>query len=368
MAGSPQKMQAAVYHGRRDIRVEEMPVPVPVAGELVLEVHAAGVGGTDAHEYADGPVMYPITQPHPISGHSGPMIPGHEFGGRVVAVGDGVDGFALGDLVASGAGISCGECDRCQLGQTNLCIRYATSGLQRHGGLAQYVAVPASVCLDVGRLGLTDDGAGIVQPMSIAAHSMRRGRPEAGDQGLVIGVGGVGAFLVYALSEMGVDVVAADLDQSRLEIAAALGAGRTIVASRSEPLAALAPDLVGGPPVAYEVSGTKAGLDAAIDIVRPGGRVVAIGLHHGPVETDLRSVTLRELEVIGTNAHAFDADVPEAARLIASRREGWSDVAPLALPLREMVERALVPLSDGTSSRIKNLIDPWAEQERPTVY
>jgi (R,R)-butanediol dehydrogenase/meso-butanediol dehydrogenase/diacetyl reductase len=103
-------MRAAVMHGRKDIRIEELPRPVPGPDELVLEVHAAGVCGTDLGEYLKGPSMFPIPGPHPITEHKGPMIPGHEFGGRIVEKGADVDGFAEGELLASGAGISCGTC------------------------------------------------------------------------------------------------------------------------------------------------------------------------------------------------------------------------------------------------------------------
>ena len=97
-------------HGREDIRIEDVPEPTPGPGELLLEVGAAGVCGTDAAEFYEGPKLFPIPGPDPRTGQRGPMIPGHEFGGRVVGIGEGVEGFSEGDLVASGAGISCGVC------------------------------------------------------------------------------------------------------------------------------------------------------------------------------------------------------------------------------------------------------------------
>ena len=131
-------MRAAVYHGRGDVRVQDVPVPAISEDEILLEVTAVGICGTDAHEYAHGPTMFPIDAPHPVTGHSGPMIPGHEFAGRVAALGAGVDGLGVGDRVATGAGISCGECFPCRRGRSNLCRRYATLGLQRNGGLARF--------------------------------------------------------------------------------------------------------------------------------------------------------------------------------------------------------------------------------------
>ena len=101
-------MRAAVYHGRGDIRVEDVPEPAAGPGELLLEVATVGICGTDVHEFTHGPVRYPVDQRHPVTGHLGPFIPGHELAGHVVAIGDGVDGFELGALVACGAGMNPG--------------------------------------------------------------------------------------------------------------------------------------------------------------------------------------------------------------------------------------------------------------------
>jgi D-arabinose 1-dehydrogenase-like Zn-dependent alcohol dehydrogenase len=174
-------MRAAVYHGRRDVRIEEVPIPVAGPGELLLRVGTVGIFGTDAHEFAAGPSLFPVDARHPISGHQGPLIPGHELSGTVVEVGAGIEGFAPGMLVVTGAGVSCGECHWCRRGSTNLCASYSTVGLQRDGGLAGFVAVPSVTCIDVGPYGLSADTAALAQPMSIAVHAMRRGRLELGD-------------------------------------------------------------------------------------------------------------------------------------------------------------------------------------------
>ena len=138
------QMKAARYHGRLDIRIEDVPTPVPADDELLLAVAAVGICGTDAAEFAHGPTMFPIDHAHAVTGHRGPMMPGHEFSGTVVAAGRDVSGFAEGDLVTSGAGVSCGVCANCRAGRTNLCDRYFTIGLNRDGALAELTTVPAS--------------------------------------------------------------------------------------------------------------------------------------------------------------------------------------------------------------------------------
>src|SRR3954451_14439930 len=166
-------MRAAVYHGAGDIRVERLDDPAPGPGDLLLEIHAVGICGTDVGEYVHGPVSYRLD--------GGTIVPGHELAGRGGAAGREVDGFAAGAVVASGAGISCGECFQCRAGRTNLCLRYSTVGLHRNGGVAQFCAVPSSTCLDVAPYGLDEQVAALAQPMAIAVHSMRRGRPGPGE-------------------------------------------------------------------------------------------------------------------------------------------------------------------------------------------
>lgn len=359
-------MRAAVFHGRGDIRVEEVADPIPGPDDVLLKVAAVGICGTDGHEFAHGPFLFPIDIEHPVSGHRGPMIPGHEIAGWVVEAGDSVQGLQPGDLVVTGAGISCGSCHWCTRGRTNLCIQYSTVGLQRHGGLAQYVAVPARTCLDAGSYGLDADTAALAQPMSIAVHAMRRGRVEAGDVAIVIGAGGIGAFLTFALAQSEVDVVVTDLSAERLDVAVRLGARHTLLPSAAVTLAGLleAESLI--PSVIYEVSGSPAGIDLALRAAPRGCRVVLVGLHGHELSVNPRDLSLREIELIGTNAHVLADDLPSALGLLAARTEPWTDIAPVALSLGDLVELGLKPLASGTSTQIKTLVDPWADASRRT--
>ncbi len=334
-------MRAAVFHGQGDVRVETVADPVCGPGRLLLDVAAVGICGTDAHEYRSGPHMFPINTPHPVSGHVGPMIPGHELAGVVREVGAGVSGFAPGDLVVSGAGISCGQCVQCRRGRTNLCTSYSTIGLQRHGALAELVAVPADICVNVEGTGLTPDAAALAQPMAIAVHAMRRGRLTEGDEVVILGAGGIGAFLTFAACQTAATVAVFDLDAERLEIAGDLGATHTGRIGGVDPAAALEEWGI-EPTVVYEV------------------------LQGADYSLEARRFSLEEQELIGTNAHVCGADLPEAVRLLALRERGWEDVAPRALSLDDLVGEGLKPLAEGRSTRIKTLIDPRAARSRPT--
>lgn len=359
-------MRAAVFHGREDIRVEDVDSPEPGPGELLLRIDVTGICGTDAHEYMTGPHMFPIEQAHPVTGHVGPMIPGHELAGTVIGLGEGAGGFDEGDLVVSGAGISCGTCYWCARGRTNLCENYSTVGLQRHGGLAQYASVPASTVVAASKYGLTPDAAALGQPMSIGVHAMRRGRLEPDDVAVIIGAGGIGAFLTYAAAELGATVVVSDLDVDRLNTATNLGAAHVVNPGGEPSLEAVLGEHNLIPSVIYEVSGSPAGLDAALTAAPRGCRVVLVGLQSAPREIDIRTVSLTELELIGTNAHVVGTDLPEALRLLVSRSEGWGDIAPEALSLDRLVDDGIRPLAEHRSTRIKTLIDPWADSPRAT--
>ena len=355
-------MKAAVYHGPGDIRIEDVPDPAPAPGELLLEIHAAGICGTDVGEYVHGPVSYAVNG-NSVTGHHGPLIPGHEFAGRVMDVGAGVDDSRVGTLVASGAGISCGSCLQCRAGRTNLCVSYSTVGLQRDGALAQYCAVPAATCVGVDSYGIDVETAALAQPMAIAVHSLRRGRPTPGEDVVVLGAGGIGAFLTYAAAQFGTSVTTVDLLPERLELARALGATETFVPD-GRPLRAQLSERGVQPTVIYEVTGRERVLADAIETLLPGGRLVLVGLQQGATSFDARRFTLGEAEFIGTNAHVCGVDLPEAVGLLAARGGNWSDVAPTVLPLEELVEEGIRPMADGRSSRVKTLIDPFASAAR----
>ncbi|HXP92976.1 MAG TPA: alcohol dehydrogenase catalytic domain-containing protein [Candidatus Binatia bacterium] len=358
-------MRAAVYHGPRDIRIEEVPRPDPSPGELVLRVHGNGICGTDAAEFTV-PQMYPLHYEHPLTHHHGPMVPGHEFAGHVARIGDDVEGFTEGELAVTGAALWCGECGQCRAGRTSICAKYGTIGLHRDGALAEYVRVPAHIVVRAEPFGLQPDAAVLTQPMAIAVHAVRRGRPRANENVLVIGAGGIGAFLTYALAQSGAAVVAVDVAPERLEIARRLGAVETIAVSERRALAAELARLGFIPTLVYEVTGTDAGLVSAIAAADPGGRIVTVGIAKHPVQLDARRVTVKELEIIGTNALIGAEDVPEAARLLSLDQTAWNDVAPIAIPLERLVADGIEPMLAGRATRIKTIVDPWAASTRPT--
>jgi len=269
--------------------------------------------------------------------------------------------------VVSGAGISCGHCEWCAAGRTNLCASYQTLGLHRDGGLAEYVLSPASICRAVPD-GLDDVGAAMAQPLAVALHAARRGRVGPGRSCVVIGAGGIGAFIVAAAAALGArPLVAVDVAADRLKTAAALGATHTVLADSGPVGTVLASTVVpastgcadrgdlvqaalaavgeDGAHVVIEASGAPASPAAALEMVRRGGDVVIVGLQAHPFGIDLFSVATREVDLHGTLAHVCGEDLSEAVAVLAGTglaRTVLGDV----IALDDLVEGGLRPLAE----------------------
>lgn len=343
-------MRAAVFHGPRDVRIEDVRDPAaPGPDEVILEVVRAAICGTDAAEWDHGPVL---CRPG--------VVLGHEFVGRVVEVGDGVTALRAGDRVVSGAGISCGRCRWCLRGRTNLCAAYRTLGLQVDGGLAEYVVSPASICHPV-PAGCDDDAAAMAQPLAVALHALSRAAQGPDDAVAVIGAGGIGSFIVAGAARrtVGGRVVAIDVDRSRLATATALGATDTADATGRD-LAELLLELSDGRgfDVVVESSGAPQAPAGAVAGACRGGRVLLVGLHGAPRELDLTRMILREVDLVTTVAHVADSDVPAALELLAT-----SDVAAVTagarIPLEALVDEGLRPLAERRAAG-KILVTPRA--------
>jgi (R,R)-butanediol dehydrogenase / meso-butanediol dehydrogenase / diacetyl reductase len=332
-------MRAAVLHAPHDLRVENRPEPECGPGEVILEVMYNGLCGTDATEYTKGPLMVPLEVPHPGSGHVGPTVLGHEFIGVVVDAAPDLQSWT-GRRVASGAGVSCGACDWCRRGRTNLCARYYTLGLSTHGGLAQFVAAPASILRPVPE-DCADIDAVLAQPLAVGLHAVSRAEINPGDSVAILGVGAIGSFVLAGLAGLaGHDgpVIAIDIDKGRLDTARALGATDTRLVdagASAEDLRSLFPE---GLSVVIESSGVPGSAQRAFALAARGGRVLLVGLTKQPQPVDLADLVLREVDVRTTVAHVCDTDLPAALDLLARR------------PLSPVVLDGVVPLSEAVEA------------------
>lgn len=353
-------MKGLVLHGAGDARIEERPEPRPPGpNDVLIRVLRAGLCGTDATEFAAGPVMTPLRKRHPNSGVLGPVVLGHEFIGVVEAAGDAVEQVTVGDRVAAGAGVWCGTCSWCRRGQTNLCASYWTFGLSADGGLTERLTVPAAMVHPIAPQ-VTDDNAALAQPLAVGLHAVSRSRITVGDVVVVNGSGAIGSFIVAGAVAAGAGaVVAVDVDRSRLDVATRLGASHAVDATDSDPYEVVR-ELTAGAlaDVAIEASGIPDGMSRIQRLTRRGGTILLVGLPKKQVTFDAVDLILREIDVVTTVAHVCDENLPSALDLLAAR-----DLAELlverVVPLDRAVEDALAPMAAGTT-RGKILIDPQA--------
>ena len=300
-------MRAAVIETPGTIEIREVPDPEPGAGEVVVEVGACGICGTDLH-IADG--EFPPT-PYPI-------VPGHEFAGTVVALGREVPGgLAEGARVAVDPSLFCGHCPACRAGRGNLCANWGATGDTVDGAFAQYVSVPA-VQAYVLPDGIDDRTGAMVEPLSCAVHGLRRLGPVLGEDVLVVGAGTMGLLLQQLLQDAGARTTVVDRAPGRLPLAQELGATATAtsVAELDGRLFGAAVDVTGAPPA----------IEDAFGAVQRGGRLLVFGVAADDARVSLSPFRIYndEITVVGSMAvlHSFGA----ALDLLAA---GRVDVAPL---------------------------------------
>jgi (R,R)-butanediol dehydrogenase/meso-butanediol dehydrogenase/diacetyl reductase len=347
-------MQAGVLFAPGDLRVEERPEPQCGPDDLLITVTYNGLCGTDATEYAKGPMMVPLTNPHPGSGHVGPTILGHEFIGTVRDAGQHAVG-RIGERVACGAGVSCGTCSWCRAGRTNLCARYYTLGLSIHGGLAEFAAAPSGICVRIPD-DCSDQDAALAQPLAVGLHAVRRANLGPQDTVLLIGVGAIGSFICAGLAGHEGPIIALDIDESRLETARALGATETHLTSADATATELRDLVPDGADTVFETSGVVGAAERAFALAARGGKVVLVGLNKTPQPLNLADIVLREIDVHTTVAHVCSTDIPEALDLLTKTKLSQT-LLDRIVPLTDVVSAGLQPLVSGHATG-KILVDP----------
>jgi succinate semialdehyde reductase (NADPH) len=349
--------------------IEDILIPEPHAGEILVRVAACGVCHTDLH-VIKGEVAFPL-----------PAVLGHEISGTVAGLGPGVDGPAPGTRVVSAFVMPCGSCRHCARGRDDLCERFfalnrlkgtlydGTSRLCRNdgsalsmysmGGLADYAVVPAT---DV--FVLPDDlplheSAVLGCAVFTAYGAVRHGADlRAGERVAVVAVGGVGMNIVQVARAFGASrIVAIDVQDEKLELARALGATDTVNAAREDVVSRVRELTDGdGVDVAFEALGRPETFVQALDIVCDGGRMVAVGIAAGraAASVEITRLVRRSLRIVGSYGARTRADMPEIMRLAArgqlrpermvSRRYSLdeTDAAYRALAEGSIVGRAIV--------------------------
>jgi 2-desacetyl-2-hydroxyethyl bacteriochlorophyllide A dehydrogenase len=334
-------MRAAVFKGIRDVRVENVPAPRAGGEDVVVEVSACGICGSDLHTYLHGSFVEPG------------QIMGHEFSGRVIEKGPGVEGLQLGDRVTAIPIVPCGRCARCAEGRYNLCAEAWTTGIAygKPGAFAELVRIPeAKVGETVFRLddAISDEDGATVEPLAVAVHAVRLAGDVAGRTALVLGLGTIGQEVAQVLRARGARrVIGIDISALRIRAARELGADAVDGAAGVEQ--ALAGALGEGEELdlVFECSGVPSLATAALDAIRAGGTIMVLALYDDPVTFNPTALVQKELRLLGSIAYTAD-DFAEALELLRrgavrgerliTHREGLESVADAFLEQLEKDE------------------------------
>ena len=346
-------MKAALFYGKEDIRIEEVPDPShPGPGQVKLRNAFSGICGSDLHFYFYPEALpWDVSRSHPLTGATLPQILGHEFAGTVVEVGEGVTDVKVGDRAAVfPLSVSCGECAACRRGLPFSCAMMGSLGASAPGGgLSEFTTVNASA------LHLLPDtvdlrmGA-LVEPMAVGWHGVARSGVQAGGTALILGAGPIGIGAWFACKARGVEkVLVSEPSAERRAIIAALGA--TVVDPVNEDLAAAVHAISDGAGVdaAVEAAGAGAAFHSAVASLVPGGRVVVVSLHEHPTEFSPTQLMMGETEVVGAVGYLpeeFDAVIAAMANGVYDTT-GWVE----EIELDGLVD-AIHALRTGTGAKV----------------
>ena len=349
-------MRAAVYYGNHKLQIEDVPEPSVRDGHVKVRVSLNGICGTDLHEYYDGPIFIPPSDPHPLTGKKMPLVLGHEFSGVVTEVGSAVADVNEGDHVTIEPIYRCGECRPCMTGHYNLCNVIGFHGLMADGGMAEYTVVPRdqvhklpdSVPLEMGAL---------VEPMSVTYHAAALAEVDGQSSALIYGAGPIGIGLWFALRGMGlteIDVV--EPSETRRNSIEALGA-RTLDPT-SQDVPALVADRTKGNGVdaAFDAAGVTPAVESALQCIGERRPMISVAIYDKPLPTPLINLVLREWRIQGTICYTSD-DYRAVIDLMARGHydtTGWVDTVPLG----GVIEEGFEELRAGR--KMKLLVDPRA--------
>ena len=344
-------MLAANWHGRKDVRLEQLAEPNEPRGEDVLvEVSWCGICGTDLHEYLAGPIFIPPNLDQ--------VVLGHEFSARVAAIGEQVDSVDVGDRVVVIPHRVCRECHFCRRRMFQHCRNLELVGLTRNGAFApltivrqdQLVVLPDSVPEEFGAL---------VEPLAVTFHGMRQPGVEAGSDIAIVGAGPIGLSAVATARAVGLaPIYVVEMLPQRAAIARAMGADEVLDPRDVDALEAIR-DLTGGlgASVTMECVGLEQTMDLAIQAARPGGLALLAGITESASKVDLNAAVRDEKEIRGCIGY-FDGEFNAVIELMASGRLDPSPLITHRLVLDRIVEDGFEQLIRDRDACVKVLVAP----------
>ena len=344
-----QKIKAGVMHGIDDVRIDEVDFPQMKDGEVLIKMKSVGVCGSDVHYYKHGQIGTYVVEK--------PMILGHECAGQIVDVAKDVKGFKAGDRVAIEPGYTCRKCIYCKTGRYNLCPEVtflATPPVD--GAYVEYLAWPADFVFHLPD-NMTYDHGALMEPLAVGMHAVRRSRLKPGEPVVILGAGTIGLVTLLSAKAAGAgEIIVADLEDVRLDVAKKLGATQTINASK-ESTVEIVKDLTQGfgCEIIFETAGSVPTTQQTIELVARGGRIVWVGLAGETIfPMPVLQAIDKEVDIMGIFRYANV--YPYAIQLVS---KGRLDVDPLVTHRYSLsnVKEALEVAYERRDGAVKVMVD-----------
>jgi 2-desacetyl-2-hydroxyethyl bacteriochlorophyllide A dehydrogenase len=329
-------MKAAQIHQPNHLKIINLPTPEPAENELLIQVKASGICGTDIH----------IFRGEYLGAY--PVIPGHEFSGVVSAVGNKVTRFKAGDRVAVEPNIACDNCYNCLNNRQNFCLNWQAVGVTRPGGMAQFVTAPEKACFDIADLPY--EAGAFVEPLSCVLHGMQRLGASLADKILILGAGPIGCLLLQvARLEGAAEVTVAEKNPSRLEASLSFGADRLYLSLDELPKDTF--DLV------IDATGALPVLSRSLDFARPGGKILWFGVPPSGQSTSIEPFTIFRKGLTVLSSFTSVRNSTQALDLLRAGRIVIAGLVSHQLPLGEF-QRGIELIERGEPGVMKVQIKP----------
>ncbi|KAF3199081.1 hypothetical protein TWF106_001333 [Orbilia oligospora] len=305
-------MKALRYHGAKDLRVESVPIPELLPGQVKVKPEWCGICGTDLHEYTTGPILTPaVGKPHRLTGCTVPLIMGHEFAGEIVELGPGVEPGRLkvGMKVCIEPALFDDTCPPCLDRRRNCCDRGGFFGLSGWGGgFSEYACLQEKLVHPLPDNVPTDIGA-LVEPLAVAWHALKAAGHTPDRSALIVGAGPIGLAVLFCLLARGCrQILISEVSPQRIKHALEIASSHPEVDIRvldptKEDVVVRAKELCSqgnqGPNVVYDCAGVQKSIDAAIGAVRKGGVVCNVAVWEKPPSIDMNALVFGEKKLIG---------------------------------------------------------------------
>ncbi|KAF2712135.1 sorbitol dehydrogenase [Pleomassaria siparia CBS 279.74] len=350
-------MKALRFHGKNDLRYEDIPIPKVGKGQVKIRPSWVGICGTDLHEYMGGPNLCPTT-PHPITKETVPLTFGHEFSGIIDEVGPDVTNYNKGDRVAVQPIIYDGTCGACLEGLHNCCWSNGFVGLSGWGGgLAEYIVVPTTTLYRLPDNVPLEIGA-LIEPLAVGWHAVKISPFREGDAVLILGGGPIGISVLLALKARGASkIIVSEISKKRQEFAKNFGA-HYVIDPTKEDVVKRCRDLCDqqGVHVVYDCAGVQAGLDSAIHAVRARGTVVNIAIWEKACSIVPNDLTFKERKYMGVATYSV-GDFQEVIDAISVGEMKPRDMITLKIKLTEVEEKGFKTLINDKDNHVKVLVE-----------